>query len=100
MSEEKGFFQGLLDFSFRSYVTPKILRLLYALHLLFGLIVAVGVVVSEFHASVPEGLLALILAVVALFFWFVYCRVIVEVLGVLFRTGEAIAPSSNAQPQQ
>jgi hypothetical protein len=44
MAEDSGFFQSLLDFSFQHFVTPKYAKLVYSLHLLVGLIVAIGCV--------------------------------------------------------
>jgi hypothetical protein len=35
MPQQKGFFSSLFDFSFTSFVTPKIIKVLYALALLF-----------------------------------------------------------------
>ena len=35
MPEAKGVLEGLMDFSFRLYATPRMLKFLYALHLLF-----------------------------------------------------------------
>ena len=41
MSEKKGFFESLMDFSFQHLMTARYAKLLYALHLLMGLIVAI-----------------------------------------------------------
>ncbi|MGH9714992.1 MAG: DUF4282 domain-containing protein [Candidatus Acidiferrales bacterium] len=51
MAEDKGFFEILLDFSFQHFMTQKYAKLLYALHLLLGLIVAIWVV---FKCSAPR----------------------------------------------
>jgi len=36
MSEGKGFFERLLDFSFQYFITQKYAKLLYGIHLLLG----------------------------------------------------------------
>jgi hypothetical protein len=36
MPEAKGMWEGLMDFSFRVYATPRMLKFLYAMHLLVG----------------------------------------------------------------
>jgi hypothetical protein len=41
MPEAKGIWDGLMDFSFRLYATPRMLKFLYAVHLLAGLVAAV-----------------------------------------------------------
>ena len=94
MAETKGFWESLLDFSFRECLTPRMTRLLYALHLLVGLIVAIGCVISGFNNSTSTGVLYLILAVIGLFFWILYCRIAIEFLVAVFRIADAAAPPS------
>jgi hypothetical protein len=92
MPEAKGMWEGLMDFSFRVYATPRMLKFLYALHLLVGLIAGVAWVVLAFQQAPIQGLLALLGALVGYFFWILYCRVVLEVLGALFRVADAVAP--------
>jgi hypothetical protein len=99
MPEAKGMWEGLMDFSFRVYATPKMLKFLYALHLLVGLIAAVAWVVTAFQQAPVQGLLALLAALGAYFVWFLYCRVVIELLAVVFRMADAIAPDRPAQQQ-
>lgn len=94
MAERKGFWESLMDFSFRECLTPRMTKLLYALHLLVGLVVAIWAVINGFNSSTSEGVLCLILAVIALFFWVLYCRIVIEVLVAVFRIADAAAPPS------
>jgi hypothetical protein len=98
MPEAKGMWEGLMDFSFHTYATPRMLKFLYALHLLVGLVAGVAWVVLAFQQAPVQGLLVLIAALIAYFFWILYCRVTLEVLGAIFRMAEAIAP--DREPQQ
>jgi hypothetical protein len=100
MPEAKGMLEGLMDFSFRIYATPKMLKFLYAIHLLIGLIAAVAWVVLAFQQAPVQGLLALLGALAGYFFWILYCRVILEVLAAVFRMAAAIAPDRAATEQQ
>ena len=100
MPEAKGMWEGMMDFSFRLYATPKMLKFLYALHLLVGLVAAVAWVVLAFQQAPVQGLLALLAAVVGYFFWILYCRVILEVLAAVFRMAAAIAPDRGTPEQQ
>ena len=95
--KEKGFWESLLDFSFREPVARKYAKLLYGIHLLVGLVAGVAVVASSFQASLAQGLLALIVSAVALFFWVVYVRVTLEFLLAVFGTAENIARISSQQ---
>jgi hypothetical protein len=100
MAEAKGMWEGLMDFSFRRYATPRMLKFLYAIHLLAGLIAAVAWVVLAFQQAPVQGLLVLLGALVGYALWILYCRVALEVLAAVFRMAEAIAPGrSDSQPQ-
>ena len=94
MSEEKGLFESLMDFSFQHLMTVRYAKLLYALHLLMGLIVAIWQVFNGFQVSPTQGLLVLLLAVVAYFFWILYVRIGLEFLMAVFRTADAIIRTS------
>ena len=100
MPEAKGMWEGMMDFSFRLYATPKMLKFLYALHLLVGLVAAVAWVVLAFQQAPVQGLLALLAAVVGYFFWILYCRVVLEVLAAIFRMAAAIAPERTTTEHQ
>jgi Domain of unknown function (DUF4282) len=96
MAEGKGFFESLLDFSFRECVTINNRGLLYGLHLLVGLIAAVAVVVVGFQTSPTQGLINLIGALLGFFFWTLYVRIVLESLLALFRIAEAASPNANS----
>ena len=90
---ENGLIENLMDFSFQRLVTPRLLKLLYSVHLLIGLIAAVWFVFSGFQTSTSNGLLALILSVPAMLLWIVYCRLVVELLAAFFRAAQVISNS-------
>ena len=92
---EKSLIENLLDFSFERMLTPRMLKVLYGVHLLIGLIAAVWLVFSGFQTSTSNGLLALILGIAAMLLWIVYCRIVVELLAVVFRAAQVITNSQN-----
>jgi len=100
MPEAKGMWEGLMDFSFRVYATPKMLKFLYALHLLVGLVATVAWVVLAFQQTPVQGLIALLSASVGYFLWILYCRVVLEVLAAVFRMTDPIAPDRGTSQQQ
>jgi len=85
MSEANGMWEGLMDFSFRRNTTPRMLKFLYAIHLLAGLIAGVAWVVLAFQQAPVQGLLALLGALVGFSLWILYCRVALEVLAAVFQ---------------
>jgi hypothetical protein len=90
---ENGLIENLMDFSFQRLVTPRMLKLLYSVHLLIGFVAAVWFVFSGFQTSTSNGLLALILGVPAMLLWIVYCRIVVELLAAVFRAAQVITNS-------
>jgi len=92
---EDGLIENLLDFSFQRLVTPRMLKMLYGVHLLIGLIAAVWFVLDGFRTSTSNGLLALILGIGAMLLWIVYCRVVVELLAAVFRAAGVITNSQS-----
>ena len=68
---EKTLIENLLDFSFQRMVTPRMLKMLYGVHLLIGLIAATWFVFNGFQTSTASGLLALILGIAAMLLWIV-----------------------------
>ena len=95
LPREKSVIENLLDFSFERMMTPRMLKVLYGVHLLMGLVAAVWFVFSGFQTSTSNGLLALIISFAAMLLWVVYCRVVVELLAVVFRAAMVISNSQN-----
>lgn len=104
----KGFFKSLFDFSFTHFITPRIVKLLYALAIawagLIGLYVFVVFVIlttevfvsNEFGAGtwvlgVVLVILGLIAAIIAFFLTLLWGRVRLECIAVLFRVKEQVA---------
>src|SRR5262244_4057861 len=100
MAQGNNMWEGLIDFSFRRYATPRMLKFLYAIHLLGGLIAGVAWVVLAFQKAPVQGLLTLIGALVGYFLWILYCRVALEVLAAVYRIADAAAPSPQQQGGQ
>lgn len=90
---EKSLIENLMDFSFERMLTPGMLKMLYGVHLLIGLIATIWFVFSGFQTSTSNGLLALILGFAAMLLWIVYCRVVVELLAAVFRAAQVITNS-------
>ena len=90
---ETSLMENMMDFSFSRYVTPQMLKILYSVHLLAGLVAAVWFVFSGFQTSTSNGLVAMILSVPALLLWIAYCRVAMELLAGVFRAIQVITNS-------
>ena len=90
-ADAKGFLASLFDFSFTSFVTTKIIKVVYVLVFILTLIGAFLFTVSAFNASALFGLLTLIigdplLIIIGMAFW----RLVLESFVVMFRIAEDI----------
>jgi len=78
MQDEKNFFVGLFDFSFNSLLTRRIAKLLYIISILGGGIAVVACVVVGMQHSPAEGLINLVVCIVALFVGLLGGRLLLE----------------------
>ncbi len=87
--EPRGFLASLFDLSFTSYVTTKIIRLLYVLAIIGVCLGALAVLVSGFTSDGASGVLrGLIGAPIVLVVGLILARVYTELLMVLFVIAE------------
>ena len=77
----------VLDLSFKRFVTPHLLRMLYVLSLLAALFYAVSWMFTGFWGFV--------MAPVALLFYLIVARVTVELILAIFRIAEHLAPMAD-----
>jgi len=91
-AEGAGFFQALFDFSFTSFVTTKLIKVLYGLSICAAGLIALILIVVAFQASPAAGVVALLIGG-PLYFLFIVTvsRVWLEVLMVIFRISEHTA---------
>ena len=81
MEEKKGFMSSLFDFSFRHFVTPRIIGILYGVLLVFTAIGAIAMIAVMFMMHPGFGVLALLVLAPLYFFLSVLSyRVILELI--------------------
>lgn len=80
----------VLDFSFKRFVTPHLIRILYALSLLAAVLAAVGWMFSGFRVGWFYGLFTLITGPVAFVLYVLTARVMMEVILAIFRIAEKV----------
>ena len=84
----QGFFGRLFDFSFQSFVTVSIIRLLYAIFLLLAGLAALFFVIAALSANAAFGVIVLIISPLIFLLYAIIARVYLEVVVVLFRIAE------------
>lgn len=80
----------VLDFSFRRFVTPHLIRVLYALSLLSATLAAIGWMFSGFQVGWLYGLFTLVTGPVAFVLYVLTARVIMEVILAIFQIAEKV----------
>jgi Domain of unknown function (DUF4282) len=90
-TDTRGFLSALFDFSFTSFVTTKIIKVLYVLILIMVVIAALFYTLLAFDASPLVGFLVLIIGdplfiIIVMAFW----RLVLEAFVVVFRIAEDI----------
>jgi hypothetical protein len=90
MDQKKGFFASLFDFSFTSFITPRTIKLLYAIPMACAAIFAILLIIDGFNSGdIVQGVLILLIGAPLFFFLSVlYLRVCFECIVVLFRIAE------------
>ena len=73
-----GFFPALFDFSFNTFVTPKIVRFVYVLAAIWAVVMYVLVVIAWFSQSVTNGLIALVFGPIVAIIWLAIVRIGLE----------------------
>jgi Domain of unknown function (DUF4282) len=87
----EGFFASLFDFSFRTFITERIIKVLYVLSTIIVALWTLFFVLVAFRNSTGFGVVTLVL-LGPLFFVFtmIYVRVVLELIMVIFRIHEDV----------
>lgn len=92
MEQERGFFGSLFDFSFTSFVTTKIIKVLYGLLIAGAVVFSLVLIVGSFSDSPGAGVFMLVIGAPLFFFIAVlYARVVLELIIVVFRIADHTA---------
>jgi len=90
--ENKSFFSSLFDFSFQSFITPTIIKILFVIGIILAAIFTIIGIVFAFIAGIAPGVLMLIIISPIVFILYVLAvRIYLEILIILFRIQNDIA---------
>jgi hypothetical protein len=95
---EHGFFRSLFDLSFTSFITTKIIRLVYVVALVIVAVSALILVVVAFREDTVYGVLALlIVAPLGALIYIVLTRLWLEIVIQVFRITELLRDQNHLQ---
>ena len=80
-----GFFALLFDLSFSDFITPKLIRVLYAIGIFGSGIVSLSFILGAFKQNTFLGVLALVFLPVLFLLGVLYVRVLLELAMVIFQ---------------
>ena len=85
------FLQALFDFSFKQFISPKIMKFLYSLSMILAGLMALSLVIVGFETSMWLGILALLFGGPLLFLLTVISnRVVLELILVIYRMADSM----------
>jgi Domain of unknown function (DUF4282) len=87
----KGFLRSLFDLSFKTYVTPKVVRILFVLYIILAALITLGGVGTALFTFPPLGIIFLILSPLWFLLWVTIWRVGLELTVSWFNLVEAVA---------
>ena len=88
--QEKSFFASLFDVDFQSFITPRIVKVLYVLTMVVFGLAALAYIIWAFTESIGFGLLMLvIIAPLTFLLYLIYTRVVLEIFLAIFRIMES-----------
>ncbi len=80
----KQFFATLFDFSFTSFIAPKLIKVLYALFVFFAVVLTIVAIAAAFNFHSGLGVLVLLASPIIFFVYVMLFRVGLELIQVFF----------------
>ena len=91
----------LFDFSFNQFVSPKILKFLYGLTMLFAALAALFLAIAGFKDSIGFGIFAIFIGAPLIFLLMViYSRVFLEMVFQIFRISDHLTEIETASAEE
>lgn len=87
--QSRGFFTSLFDFSFRSFVTSRVIGILYVISIIVLVLDSIFWIALAFRLNTALGVLTLLIIAPLIFFlMLISVRVLLEIVVILFRIAE------------
>ena len=93
---DEGFFSALFDLSFTSFITTKLIKVIYILAMVGIALSALAIIIGGLVDGGANAFFGLVGGILWFFLGIVYVRVLLEFVIVVFRIGEHTATMSHA----
>lgn len=103
MNAQHGLLSGLFDLSFDKLVTPKIIKFVYVIVLIFGAVTYLGYTVFAFEVAPALGVLVLIIIgplafLITAILWRMTLELAIAIFKIAENTGRGAQPASTVAP--
>jgi hypothetical protein len=88
--QAKGFLSMLFDFSFKDFITVKIIKVLYGIFMVVAGLAALSLIVTGFMASVVIGIIYLLLSPLVFLLYVIMARMWLEIVMVMFKINDNV----------
>lgn len=95
MENPKNILGCLCDLTFKEFVTTKVIKLLYILIIIASAIAALTAIINGFGLPFGQGLIYLVVSVIAFVLAVIIARIWLEVIIILFRIEENTRPAES-----
>jgi hypothetical protein len=89
-AQASSFFRAMFDLSFREFITPRIIQVVFVVMLVLAGIGVLGTIVAAFEGGALSGVVTLILSPVIFLIAALFIRIYLEVVILLFRIYEVL----------
>jgi hypothetical protein len=96
VSQDQGFIQGLLDFSFTTFVTQKLIKVIYGLGIVLLGLWALIFIVTAFGQGFTTGVTTAVFAPIGFLMAVIVLRIYLEIAIVLFRIADNTTQMASA----
>jgi hypothetical protein len=90
MQDAKGFFASLVDFSFSSLITTKIIKFVYVIIMVVVSLFALFFLIASLTRGVVGAFLGIIFAPLGWLLYMILARIYLEIVIIIFRIGEDV----------
>lgn len=91
MSDKPPFFEALFDLSFSSFITTRVIKVLYVLAMILAAIASLGVIIAGFSNGFLAGLGGLLFGGLLFLVYVLAARVSLELIMIIFQIHEDVA---------
>ena len=100
MEQVKGFFGKLFDLSFKDFITPKIIKILFVIAIIISGLAGLGIIGAGFSRGALGGIAAIIIAPIAVVLYIIMARVWLELVLVIFSIEEHTRGGASAKADE